>query len=285
MKLTLGLIFAGHLGLLLSSAAQEASQAVVNASQSDAAIASSQLAGQPPVLTIREGRLTLQVLHGSLGLILDEVAQAAKITIVRGEGVGDDLVSVDLRNTPLERGLQEILRNQDSFFLYGAEGNSPASLKKVWVYPKGQARGLQPGPPEAWASVKEIEAKLANADALVRSRAYEALLERKGELALNAINRLVKEEKDDDVRTRVLSAALNSGLQLPVDLRISLASADPAEEVRLIALDTLRGDSNLAAIATGALTDPSPNVRIRAQEIINELNAASLPPTASEQDQ
>jgi len=273
--LTLNVILA-VLVVLPCAKPQQPVQTASGDSEADSAPSTAPAVTERRLITFHDKRLSLSVSNSPLGSILDELARAGRITIVQTEPVGDTLVSIELKNVTLESGLRQILSGQDAFFLYAGDGDSPASLKTVWVYPKGLARGFQPAPP-AWGSLKEIEAKLADPDPSVRIRAYDALLERKGNDAVNDVARLMVEEKNDDVRAQVFSAALSKDVQLPVDLRIALASTDASEGVRILALDTLRGDPNLPAVATAALTDPSPNVRLMAQDLMNSLDASRMP--------
>jgi len=224
-----------------------------------------------PLVSIVEGRLTLKVVKRPLAVVLDALTQESGIPIVLGGGAGDDVVSIELRDIPWDEGIRRLLSGHDAFLLYGVEDKTPASLRAVWVYPKGGGKSLQPTPPEAWASTKELEGKLADRDRGVRARAYEGLIDREHERALDIVLRGLREDKDAEVRSRLLYAALNKGLELPADLLVSLASGDGSEQVRFLALNALEGDPNAGAIATTALNDPSPQVRIRAREILATL--------------
>ena len=56
----------------------------------------------------------------------------------------------------------------------------PASIKGIWVYPKGEGLELEPVPPSLWASTKELEAQLEDPDPGVRNDTFETLIERQG---------------------------------------------------------------------------------------------------------
>ena len=102
-------------------------------------------------------------------LWLAGATQKAGVPIILAEALHDRPLSLQLQDVPLEAGLRELLKEEDVFFFYSAE-KAPSSLKAVWVYPKGQGRGLEPVPPEQWASTRELERWMADRDAAVRSK-------------------------------------------------------------------------------------------------------------------
>jgi hypothetical protein len=227
-------------------------------------------------VTVREGRLSVRVENRSLGWLLEEISREGKVAIIEGGGLGHARVSVQFQDLRLDEGLRQILKDQDAFFFYGAEGKAPASLRVVWVYPKGQGGGLQPVPPEAWASTRELEGDLADPDPRVRARAIETLVERKGDRARNAVLDALKDQ-DDQVRTRAVYQALTEDVELPTDTLIALALGDPSPEVRFLALEGVADRPEARTIAETALTDPSPQIRNKAQEILRGLDAATRP--------
>jgi hypothetical protein len=237
-----------------------------------------------PVVSITEGRLTLKVVKRPLAVVLDALTQESGIPIVVAGAAGDDLVSVEVHDIPWDEGLRRLLSGHDAFYLYGGEDRTAASLRAVWVYPRGGGKDLQPTPPETWASTKELEGKLADPDRSVRARAYEGLIDRQHERALEIVVRGLREDKDAEVRSRVLYAALNKGLELPTELLASLASGDGSDQVRFLALNALESDPNAGAIATTALSDPSPQVRIRAREILAALGDGAPPEDGPEEE-
>jgi HEAT repeat protein len=181
---------------------------------------------------------------------------------------------VNIRALSVEEALRVILIGHDAFFLYSAEASGRASLRSVWAYRKGEATGFQPAAPEALQSAKEIRVQLQDSNPRTRTRAFRALLERTGSEAAEAVAATVMQERDDAVRGSMIEAVRSSGIELPAEMWGSL-TADPAEHIRLLALDALQGAPGLREFATTALSDSSPHVRQRAQEIINELEAAS----------
>jgi hypothetical protein len=227
-------------------------------------------------VTFKEGSLSIRVEYRSLDWVLEEVSREAKVAIIRDGGAARRRVQIRFQDLPLDEGLRRILKDQDYFFFYGAEGNAPASLTAVWVYPKGEGRGLRPVPPETWASTRDLEGDLADADPAVRARAVEALVERKREGAREALLEALKDQ-DEQVRTRALYKAADEDLELPTATLIELALGDSSPDVRFLALEALADRPEVRTIAEAALNDQSPHVRQRAREILQSLDEATRP--------
>ncbi len=207
------------------------------------------------------------------------ISDGSGVAIITAEGVGIERVSLELKDVTLEEGLRKILKDHDSFFFYAGDADSPAALKAVWVYPKGRARGVKPVPVEVWASTKELEGKLNDPDAEIRSKALVALVERRGAAARDAVLKALKEDKDTKVRMRALQAALSRNLDLPDESVMGLMY-DASETIRFLALDYLSEHPNAQALAQQALVDPSEHVRNKAREILERLDRAARPPAA-----
>lgn len=218
-------------------------------------------------VTIKEGRLSVLVANRPLDWILEEVSREGEVAIIRDRDLGRRRVTVQFRDLPLDEGLRQILRDHDAIFFYGVEADAPASLRAVWVYPKGRGRGLQPIPPETWASTTELEGRLADPDPEVRARAVAALVQRTGDQARDAVLEALKDQ-DDRVRTQALYQALNANVELPTDALSNLALSDPSPDVRFLALDALARAPEARTIAETALNDPSPHIQNKAREIL-----------------
>jgi HEAT repeat protein len=216
----------------------------------------------------KEGRLSVDVQGRSLEWVLGQISQAANIAFVTDETL-PETVSVQFGDVPLDEGIRRILKDQDSFFFYEAQGNAPATLRVVWVYPKGQGRSVQPVPPERWASTRDLEKLLTDPDAEIRSRAVEALIERQGEKARAVVLRALKDD-NARVRTQALYGAFSSGLELPADV-LAEALDDPSSDVRFLALEAIASRPEAAPLARRALGDASPHVRDRAREIVAKV--------------
>lgn len=227
-------------------------------------------------VTLKEGRLSVRVENRSQDWVLEEISRQAKVAMTRVSGSGSRRLSVRFEDLSLDDGLRRILADDDAFFFYGAQGRAPASLRAVWIYAKGKGKGLEPVPPEAWASSRDLERDLADADAAVRARAIEALIERKRDGARDAVLEALK-DPDEAVRTGALYESLSNDVELSTDLLGDLALDDSSPDVRFLALDALADHPDVRAIAERAASDPSPHVRHKAQEILQALEKASRP--------
>src|SRR3990167_7980604 len=132
-----------------------------------------------PVITCKDKRLTARAKDSQLESLLEEIALACGVPVILGGDVGDERVSVEINDFPVDEALRQILARYDAFYLYEAAdepraGADPASatpkLRSVWVYARGQGSGLEPVPPEDWASTREFERKLNDPDPEVRDR-------------------------------------------------------------------------------------------------------------------
>jgi len=237
------------------------------------------------VVIAREGRLTVKVRNVSLERVLEEISRKAEVAIVQGPGIGAGPISVDLQDLAIDEGLRRILKENDAFYFYSADRKAPASLKVVWVYAKGRARGVAPVPMETWASTKELEGRLSDPDPQARAQAVESLLERKREptVALMALN-----DVDEQVRTRALYAALSQGMPIPPDTLRTAALTDESADVRFLALEGLAVDpaaTDLRSIAERLQNDPNPLIRRKAEEILRRLDPVpASPPPPSRQN-
>ena len=241
-----------------------------------------------PAVTLKDGRLSVHAHNWSLGSLTDEISAQAGVPIVISEEAGSQLVSITFQNLPLEEGLRQILSKQDAFFFYGVDEQEPSSLKVVWVYPKGQGRGMAPVPPDKWASTKDLEAMAGDKDPRARSRAIDALIERKGAAAVEVVLKALQ-DSNDEVRAQALYGAVRAGVQLSDGVLSNLLVNDPSPDVRLLALQSLSNGPDARSVAEHAIDDPSEPVRTEAQEILTRLDEESKqseqpnPPPGDEQ--
>ena len=216
-----------------------------------------------------DGRLNVKVENTPLEEVLDAIRPGAGIAIKASPQASQQLVSAEVRNGSLEEALRVILRGHDSFYMYAVEEDKPAALKAIWVYGRGEAKTMQPASAEALKASKEVEASLTDSDPAVRMRAFNILLERAGNDAHRGLIAAVMQERDESVRGRMVEALRGTGSDLPPELVPTLLN-DPSEHIRILTLDSLRGSPNVREFATAALTDSSPHVRSRAQELLDE---------------
>lgn len=228
------------------------------------------------VITVEDGRLSVEIMDRPLEQVLDAISKKAEVAIIVDDAVEGALVADAFLDLPLDQGLRRLLRDQDAFFYYAAG----AGLQAVWIYPEEEGQGLQPVPPDAWASTEELELELRDRDPKRRAQAVETLVERQGDRALDSVLEALR-DRDDQVRAQALYGALNADVELPVPVLSDLALDDPSESVRFLALEALANDPMIEVIAVQALDDPSPHLRTKAEEILGRLERAERGPAPS----
>jgi len=236
---------------------------------------------EPFQSAFKYGMLTYRAQNQTLRSILDRIAAMANVDIALSEGLGDEKLSVEFQHYRLDEALRQMLKGYDAFFFYGVdeERERPASLRAVWVYRATRAQGFKPTPPDTWAaSTQEFQQMLAEPDPEVRARAIETLIRRKGDQSADALQEALR-DKNEKVRIKALHRALYSGVGIPLELLIDLALNDDSMNIRFLALQALPVDPKLRWVAERALHDSNPQVNQKAEEILEELNAANAPPS------
>jgi HEAT repeat protein len=225
---------------------------------------------------IENGRLTLRAQGVGLRRLLDEVSQATSVPFLTFAGADEETISASMDNVPVEDAVRLLLGRYDSFFLYSGDDSGRSALKSVWIYRKGESRGVQPAAPETLESTRQIRSRLADPNASVRVRAFEALLARPGIEELDAITSAAKAERDDEARARMIAALRSTDLAIGPEFWGSLM-ADPSEQIRMLALEAFEGSPQLREWVRSALSDPSPHVRQHAQEMLESLPPEDRP--------
>jgi hypothetical protein len=226
-------------------------------------------------MSFDQGRLSVRLQNTPIGVVLEELKLRTRIRIVVAEELDHAEISADWIDVPLDLALRALLTNYDAFFYYGGASEEPATLRTVWVFPKGRGSTLQPVPPEAWVDSNEFEAVLADTDVRIRQQAYEALMRRPDSRRHEVVIQTIRgvREKDEGLRQSIFSAALNRDLSIPPEVLLDTARFDGSEQIRWMALDALSQHAIAKEAAEMALTDASSAVRQRASEILVELTA------------
>jgi hypothetical protein len=129
-----------------------------------------------------------------------------------------------------------------------------------------------PIPPEVWASTRDLEEGLSSPIPIERARAYEMVIERKADHALDTALQGLR-DPDETVRYRVLFKCLQMGVPLRADLLADLVQFHSYAEVRLLAFRTIAADPNfdiqkLRATVDVALRDSDESVHTLAQQTL-----------------
>ncbi len=95
-------------------------------------------------VTFKDGRLSINTQRLSLQHLASEISNKAGVPVILDGAVADESVPISFHDLPLDEGLRQVFKDNDTFFFYGSDKGEPAALKVVWVYLKGKARGIEP---------------------------------------------------------------------------------------------------------------------------------------------
>jgi hypothetical protein len=249
-------------------------------------------------VSVESGHLTIDVLHQSRRAVLQQIADQAGITLFVSDEVSDPRVSLHASKLALDEGLKALLQDTDSFFLYGQTKAAAHGIVGVWVHARGRGRDFAPAPVDFQASPAEIKRAPASAEPEARAQSVEALVQHRASDSVPAVLEALQDE-DAVVRSRVLDAAVNFGVHIPESVLIQRVQFDPSPEVRLLALAGLASrldpqvtggvhvvnNADLRAISELALSDPSPEVQLQAQQNLQTLDALEGVPPPPEPEQ
>jgi hypothetical protein len=250
------------------------------------------------LVSVRAGHLTIDVVDQSLRAVLQQIADQAGMSIFVSDEVGDSRVSLRAKKLALDEGLKALLRDTDSFFLYGQTEASSQGIVGVWVHARGRGQDLAPARVDLRAGPAEIKRAPAGADPEERARSVEVLVQHRAPDSVPAVLEALEDE-DAVVRSRALDAAVNFGVDIPESVLIQRAQFDPSPEVRFLALAGLASrldphvtggvqvvnNADVRAISELALSDPSPEVQLQAQLTLQTLDAVEGVPSPQESEQ
>ncbi len=229
--------------------------------------------GQARVV-VRGGTMSLEVRGCTLPQLLSLVASRTGIRMAVSDALPRVRLSLRTPAQSIEAAIRELLRETDVFVLYAAEPDAGQRVAAVWVYPRGSTRGIEPLPAELWASTRELRHQLTEWNPDLRARAIEELIARSGEAALPDVFTALA-DGSADIRQRALDAALAASLEVPLQQLHALVLDDPSPEVRLRALQALEERPDSATTIEAATHDPDANVRREAQSILTRVGRAA----------
>jgi len=244
-------------------------QCAVSDDQAQGAQAPEASPGQARVV-VRDGTMSLEARACTLPQLLSLISARTGIRITVSEAIPPVRLSLRTPTQSIEATIRELSRDTDVFVLYAAEPDTGHRLAAVWVYPRGSTRDIEPVPAELWASTRELEHQLTESNPELRARAIEALIARAGDLALPHVFEAFA-DGSAHTRQRALDAALAANLDVPLHHLEALALTDLSPEVRLRALQALEERSDSARIIEAATYDPDLNVRSEARSILRRV--------------
>jgi hypothetical protein len=184
--------------------------------------------------------LSLNLHEQSLGAVLVEISRKSHVRIFSSPAIDSRIVTLELRDMPLERGMRELLKDGDVFFY-----SSAGELRSAWVYEKGAGAELVPVPPENWASTADIERQMNSGSTAERISAIETLVARNGPGSTDLVGRALL-DANAEVRLRALDVALSAGVAVSRETLISL-TYDSSAAVRALALEAIAGGTALGS--------------------------------------
>jgi len=221
-------------------------------------------------LVLRGGLLSLDARACTLTQLLSTISARTGIRIAVSEAIAPVPLSLRTRAQSIEATIRELLRDTDVFVLYAAEPRAEPRLAAVWVYPRGSTRDIEPVPAEMWASTRELQRQLIEQSPELRARAIEELIARAGDTALPHVLDAFADD-NAETRQRALDAALAASLDVPLQHLHALALNDPSPEVRLRALQALEERSDSTWVIEAATHDPDSNIRHEAQSVLRRV--------------
>ena len=225
-------------------------------------------------IVLRSGTMSLEVRGCTLPQLLSLIASRTGIRIAVSEALPRLRLSIRTPAQSIEATIRELLRDTDVFVLYAAAPDAGQRLAAVWVYPRGSTRDIEPLPADLWASTRELRHQLTEWNPDLRARAIEELIARGGDAALPDVFTALA-DGDADIRQRALDAALAASLDVPLQQLHALTLNDPSPEVRLRALQALEERPDSATTIEAATHDPDANVRREAHSILTRVAQAA----------
>jgi len=222
-------------------------------------------------VVVREGSISLEVRDCTLTQLLSLIASRTGIRMAVSEAISQARLSVRTPAQSIDATIRELLRDTDVFVLYTAEPKAGQRLAAVWVYPRGSTGDIEPVSAALSASTQELQRQLTEWNPDLRARAIEELIARTGDAALPDVFTALA-DGNADIRQRALDAALAAGLDVPLQNLHALSLNDPSPEVRVRALQALEERPDSVSIIEAATHDPDSNVRREADGILRRVN-------------
>lgn len=227
-------------------------------------------------ILVENGALSLLLHDQPLGPVLAEISKKSRVNIYSVPAIDIRSVTIELRAVPIDRGLEELLKDCD-VFLYNAAGQ----LRSVWVYEKNAGAQLVPVPPESWASTADVERQMNGGSPAERIAAIETLVARNGSSAGEVVNRALLDE-NAEVRLRALDVALSAGVAVSRETLNSL-TYDSSAPIRALALEGIANGTPLGGpreaetdqLIRRMMGDPDAEVRTKASELLDSRRTAN----------
>ena len=237
------------------------------------------------VVQVKEKFLTVKVKDISLKKILREIANQAWIKIVF-YGPGEEMLSADFSDIPLDKGLKRLTRDTNYAFIYGPKKTKMVEpeIREIVIYPKignSTIKSVKPTiiVPEQQALEVLKEAFLVSLfkgledkDPLVREATIVFLSEFKDERVIKHLMEVLLNDEDEDVRAsaaKVLGYFRNQRAIDPLIEALQDKDAWVRENVA-VALGQIGGNRVISPLME-ILVDEDKDVRNAAAHALEEI--------------
>ena len=255
-------------------------------------------------VAFQSDRLTIKADEVLLVKVLQEITRKVEIKVYGKAEVSEDRITVEFSDLTIQEGLAKILADYNVAYVYSPEKKGeynplPHKLTDVWVFSqRKEGNSSQKGPEERFNFADLSGKEMDGADSFSRQKVIESINESQDLSmipvllsflhdpdypvrisaidALTNLGPLVSVDQivetlrgQNDPQTRM--AILTSGLELPRNVIVDHLLHDPSPQVRIGALQTLEGDTQIEELAREVLNDSEPSVQAAAKEILQTL--------------
>ncbi len=226
--------------------------------------------GTSYVLTLQHDHLSAAIENLPLRDVLEKLSRLTDIEVSLEGSVGDESVTVEFKNLPLEDGIRRILQGKSFALTYTQTSFSKghAALPKVVgirVVPKGAGQSINKESADSVIPFSSSDTRERPPESL-EARTREALPPPESATASGL------RDQDPKVREAILEKLGQTGQTVPVEPLAEMALTDASPALRMDALELLAekgGDAALDSLKQ-ALQDPDPGVRGLAQGLLDE---------------
>jgi hypothetical protein len=226
--------------------------------------------GTSYVLTLQYDHLSAAIENLPLRDVLEKLSRLTDIEVSLEGSVGDESVTVEFKNLPLEDGIRRILQGKSFALTYTQTSFSKghAALPKVVgirVVPKGAGQSINKESADSVIPFSSSDTRERPPESL-EARTREALPPPESATASGL------RDQDPKVREAILEKLGQTGQTVPVEPLAEMALTDASPALRMDALELLAekgGDAALDSLKQ-ALQDPDPGVRGLAQGLLDE---------------
>ncbi len=237
--------------------------------------------GSFSVVKVREGLLTVKVRNIPLKRVLEEIAGQTEIKLVFN-GQTEAMISADIADIPLEKGLRRLIRDMNYAFIYGPKETKSgrSEIREIIIYTEADGspfKAIRPPPIRPPPAMRPPE----RPEEAPPESLFDALRDGSPEVREEAVHRHSKFGKDKRVVKHLTETLLFYDEK--VKAGEEKTPGDPRERsVKMSIVKTLReiGGEGVIRTLKRALKDEDEDVRKAAAESLEILRGKPDVPTA-----